>query len=326
MFHFNFRWPRALVVLATLCLGAPGWAESLVIFGDSLSDTGNRHAVSGMLSVPPYDMLNERRMPSDPYSIGGIHYSNGATWIEHVAAALGADGNARPAGRSEGAAANYAWGGARAFPDSLQQDLPDQVAAYLADVNNAVDPDAVHVFFIGGNDVMAAMEIVQSTGNFPAAVQRMAAAAVAVQQSVETLQMLGATRFLILNAPNVGLVPALAGDPAAAGLASCFALLYNTGSCPLFPPLPISIAAIVAGLEADPTVEVTSVDVFSFLSGVAMQPGIFGLTNVTETCVTPDVPPYECQIPGEFLFWDGIHPTKAAHQLLAGRVLAALDQ
>jgi phospholipase/lecithinase/hemolysin len=79
-----------------------------VIFGDSLSDTGNRHAVSGMLSVPPYDMLNERRMPSDPYAIGGIHYSNGATWIEHVAAALGADGNARPAGRGEGAAANYA--------------------------------------------------------------------------------------------------------------------------------------------------------------------------------------------------------------------------
>jgi len=48
------------------------------------------------------------------------------------------------------------------------------------------------------------------------------------------------------------------------------------------------------------------------------------LTNVTTPCITPRVAPFTCQQPDEFLFWDGIHPTGAAHAILAqeaGRVL-----
>jgi outer membrane lipase/esterase len=325
MLRKHISWTRALLAWLTLSFTAAASAQSLVIFGDSLSDTGNRHSVSGMLSVPPYDMLNERRIPSDPYSRGGIHYTNGRTWIEHVAAALGSAGNARPAGKSEGQAANYAWGGSRAYPDSGLEDLPQQVATYLADVNNNVSEETLYVFFIGGNDVMAALQILESDPTaIPAAAGRMAAAVVSVQQSIQTLRTLNARRFLILSAPNVGLVPALDGTPAQ--LAGCFAQVFNTGGCPLGIALPISLEAIVAGLDADPAVDATYVDVFSFISGVAAQPEMFGLTNVTDACVTPDVPPYACGNPGEYLFWDGIHPTRTVHRLLAGRVLAALDQ
>jgi outer membrane lipase/esterase len=40
----------------------------------------------------------------------------------------------------------------------------------------------------------------------------------------------------------------------------------------------------------------------------------------------PNDPPFSCRHPERFLFWDGIHPTKAAHGILAeeaARVLGA---
>jgi hypothetical protein len=53
-------------------------------------------------------------------------------------------------------------------------------------------------------------------------------------------------------------------------------------------------------------------------------PAQFGLTNVTTACVTPEVAPYTCQSPDEFLYWDGIHPTKAVHAILAQKTAPAL--
>jgi outer membrane lipase/esterase len=45
---------------------------------------------------------------------------------------------------------------------------------------------------------------------------------------------------------------------------------------------------------------------------------------VTTACVTPDVPPFTCGQPDEFLFWDGIHPTRAGHTLLANEAAVSL--
>ena len=38
---------------------------------------------------------------------------------------------------------------------------------------------------------------------------------------------------------------------------------------------------------------------------------------MTSACVTPSVAPFNCSSADEFLFWDGIHPTKAGHAILA---------
>jgi len=40
-------------------------------------------------------------------------------------------------------------------------------------------------------------------------------------------------------------------------------------------------------------------------------PEQFGLTDVTTACMTTGVAPFTCQAADEFLYWDGIHPTKA---------------
>ena len=60
------------------------------------------------------------------------------------------------------------------------------------------------------------------------------------------------------------------------------------------------------------------------LTDIVGDPEAFGLTDVTSACVTPNIPPFICDRPDEFLFWDGIHPTKAVHDIIAQEAAAAL--
>ena len=50
-----------------------------VVFGDSLSDPGNYFAAFHAVSQRPFAAL-----PDAPYAMGGLHYSNGETWIEQL--------------------------------------------------------------------------------------------------------------------------------------------------------------------------------------------------------------------------------------------------
>ena len=72
--------------------------------------------------------------------------------------------------------------------------------------------------------------------------------------------------------------------------------------------------------------ELTRLDVYGKLNEIAANPGAFGLSIAGAACVTPDVAPYECRNPDEYLFWDGIHPTSAAHGIIAKEAAAALPQ
>ena len=167
--------------------------SKIVVFGTSLSDSGNAFALRGGTSTPPDYDLNPLLIPNAPYARGGHHFSNGATWVEQFARALGLAGTVRPAyGSDSPIATNYAVGAARACdaPGSDNVNLADQIAAFLADTGGVAPSDALYVVEMGSNDVRdaiaAALGVLQRGGTFEQAVQAAAPILACAQQGIQT--------------------------------------------------------------------------------------------------------------------------------------------
>ena len=294
--------------------------NGLVVFGDSLSDTGNKYAITGVANTPPYSELLDFFLVADgPYTRGGLHHSNGATWIEQYARPRGLAGAVRPALRSEGKARNYAYGGARARPGlpiipNSNQHLPTQVGNFLADVNSSAPADALYMIFIGANDIFDAVVAlsIDPTGTTSNMVIEQAIASVASE--IGNLTVAGATHFVVINSPDLGLTPAArlvdafisAADPnippgAVIAAATAFSEAYNT-----------ALSAVV-----DPMAGVEIINILDTFRELVLNPQDFGLANSTDACVTPEQPPYACKNADDYVFWDAIHPTKVAHSVIA---------
>jgi phospholipase/lecithinase/hemolysin len=281
---------------------AQGTPQDVTVFGDSLSDPGNVFALTGTVSQTPYAVI-----PSAPYAIGGHYFSNGRTWIEQRPKANVNAQSSGPAYQVGGVFTNYAVGGARARTTSGGIDLTLQVQDYLADFGGARQA-ATHVIFIGGNDIRDAL----SAGGDPAII---GAAVTAVATNIQTLYIAGARRFVVVNGPDLGLVPAVRMyGPAVQAGATALSAGYNAG-----------LATVVTALSGLPGINIVSVDLFGALNSMVANPGAYGLTNVTDMCITPGVKGNaQCESPSDYLFWDGIHPTSAGHAILAAQIGAAL--
>jgi outer membrane lipase/esterase len=318
----------ALVVTTTTVSARKSAPYSgIVVFGTSLSDPGNAFALRGGTSTPPDFGLDPLLIPDAPYARGGHHFSNGPTWVEQFARSLGLAGTVRPAYRSQSPiATNYAVGAARACdaPGDENVNLADQVAAFLADRGGAAPADALYVIEMGGNDVRdavaAALGVLQRGGTFPqaseAAAPFLACAQRAIHGAILTLQGAGAAQFLVWTAPNIGLTPAIRS--LGAGAVQVATLLSATFNAQLLLPT-------LQALDASEEVEIALLDAFTLLQQITASPASFGLTNTTTACLAPYEPPFVCRAPDEYLFWDGIHPTRAAHGIVAleaARVLA----
>ncbi len=322
-----------MVVLFPVRVDAQNAFDRIIIFGDSLSDPGNKYAVTGLVNVPPYDLLDPLLVPEGPYARGGLHHSNGATWIEQMARPLGFGGDVRPAFGSQGKASNYAYAGARAR-EAVDVDnihLSEQVAAFLADERYVAPPDALYVIFIGGNDVPDAVRALAVDPSGLTSIGVMTDAVASVNQSILYLYSAGARKFLILNAPDLGLIPAMnildQVFPGAADAATCFSALYNFGTPVPCVPSGIAIpglADVLDALEGMPEIDILRLDVFAIMRQFVADPAAFGLSNVTDACVMPGQPPFACKTPDEYLFWDGIHPTKAVHAIIADKAAEVL--
>ena len=83
---------------------------------------------------------------------------------------------------------------------------------------------------------------------------------------------------------------------------------------------------VVAQLAALPGIKIVRLDAFRLLNDIVNAPAAFGLTDVMSACVTPNVPPFTCERPDDFLFWDGIHPSKAVHGIIAQEAASALSR
>ncbi|MBE0437274.1 MAG: SGNH/GDSL hydrolase family protein [Methylomicrobium sp.] len=309
-------------------------------------------ALGTPLNVPPYDQMDklylsddlyvELLVPDGVYARGGHHVTNGATWIEQYARGQGLSGTVRPALRNTGLkASNYAVGGARARsvtdqtpPDDVMRcrfNLSDQVAAYLKDFQiNAgwpISGETLFVIEVGSNDVRDALDILLTTADVDAAKAIIGQAIGNIGATIQTLYDLGARNFLLMNVPNIGRTPTVGlldqlftPPPAPIDLTVAYnANLLTMGFNGALKQLQDQLSIVL--WESD----IRALNLYELLEKIVSDKQEFGITNVTDACITPNVPPFTCKKPDSYLFWDGIHPTKAVHSVMAQRAVEVLE-
>ena len=223
---------------------------------------------------------------------------------------------------------NYAFGGACARPAAAAPctnnpnpatRLDAQISTNLA--GGAANPNALYTVWMGANDLFGAIPVWASN---PATASANASAggipvATAVVQQVGRLQAAGARYIVVLNLPDLGVTPQFSSGPfAAAGpLASLATISYN--------------GALSQGLSQLGT-GVIPINVYGLVNEVRANPEAFGFTNVTGVACTTSssitCTPNTLAAPGAnntYLFADGVHPTGAAHRLLAQATIATIN-
>jgi outer membrane lipase/esterase len=285
--------------------------SNLVIFGDSLADTGNNAAVFDTEIAPPGTPPGTLRTPTPIPSNDFIatfpyaekRYSNGPVWVEQFADSLGLSAQASLLGGT-----NFAFGGARTGPSggSFPFSLTDQVSMFLGGTGGAAPGDALYVVAGGGNNARDAVELAADGGD-PTAI--IAAFVNDIATILTQLSSAGAKNILLVNMPNIGLTPAIqAFGPAAAAGASAISAAMNDA-------LNGALASLLPLLPTD----VKVFDFFTVFTQTVANPGAFGLTDVTSSCAFSTACIAD---PDTTLFWDGIHPTTVGHGLIAAAALA----
>lgn len=304
----------ALAFVVPVSAGAQSRFSGLVVFGTSLSDSGNAFALSGDASTPPDFSLNPFLIPSAPYAAGGHHFSNGATWVEQYARSIALSQSTRPAlATTNSAVTNFAVGAARSYDDGINYNLMRQVHTFLDRSGGTAASDQLYVIEMGSNDIRDSFQVYATGGNGGPILQ---AALTSIAAAIQTLYAAGAREFLVWVAPNVALTPAIRSlGPTAGSLATAVTQGFNTG-----------LDQVVAQLSfALPSSAFHRLDAWRLLNEINTNPSAFGFVSVIAPCVTPDEQPFTCQQPDEYLFWDGIHPTKAGHHWLAREAAAVLQ-
>ena len=264
--------------------------ESLIVFGDSLSDMGNLSIITGG-AQPPAGYFPGR-------------FSTGPTYIEHVfgsAVAGTAHASWNPADNNR--ASVYAVAGART--DSVGG-LNDQVNLYLNDLAaTATLPSGAHLIWIGGNDLRDALV----SGDPVVAGGIISNALGSIISNISKLALAGADNFLLLNAPPLHQTPGVIAqnNPLVTGFAAALTESFNSG-------LAASLALLPPGLTLQ-TLDVPSL----FDQAIADAPSL-GITNVTEGAflvgaVDPDA----------YFFTDELHPTAPVHAYVGQIVSAELS-
>ena len=272
----------------------------MYVFGDSLSDTGNIAALIG--SDPGQVINNNTYIPGKPYTSG--QFTNGDVWVKGAAAALGLASYAAPLAAGGG---NFAFGGARVATDGvgLPPSLASQVSLFISGTPGNVAPSgALYVVAGGGNDARDALSAAAMSLN-PSMVIASAAAAFAsgIHAIVDQLQTAGAEHLIVWDVPNLSLAPAVTSQGAGAiFLASQLVLAMN--------------AALTAELLSETGVMIF--DIYGLNTNIVADPSAYGFSNVKDACGALS---NNCSA-DTALYWDGIHPTSFAHNVIADAFIA----
>lgn len=321
--------PRTKRLVSALALALAGVSTAqaqeftaVISFGDSLSDAGQYTVLispgAGSFTTNPDDV-----------------------WTQVLASSFGLSQTASLAGGT-----NYAYGGAptsftvppvplpvNCFPASLPcRSVQQQIATHLGAHAGQADPNALYTYWAGANDLFDYLTYAsprpQPFPNPPlpplitsaqAQLFTGASALNAVGQ-IGALQAAGAQHIVVVNLPDIGLTPAFrgtAGQTSVSGLVFVYNSTLNQG-----------LASLQDGI--------IPINAYGLINEVLADPGSYGFTNTTATaCNTALLPngsslfcsPAAYVSPGAnetYLFADGVHPSGAAHAMLARVVVATI--
>ncbi len=295
------------VLVLTLGLAGNASAQSfsnVVVFGDSLSDSGNAATGSGL---PPGTSFTTNPDP---------------VWAEIVAEAFGASGlNSRAGGP------NYAFAGACMNPatpcdQDLSPTVTEQIGMHLGLRGGSLDQNALYAIWGGLNDIADS-----ALSNPATALGHVLAAADVNAAQIRRLRGAGARHVVVFNMPDASLAPfAVSLGPANQAGISALVGQYNE--------------KLYAGIREN-EYGVVPININAALSALAANPARYGLTNTTGTaCGAPNAgsavsiqcgpegTPYPVTYaPGAnetYLFADRSHPSGVVHAMLASMVTSTL--
>lgn len=304
---------RILFIVLALCLSTFATAAPLnkiVVFGDSLSDNGNL-----------YEYMKQALPMSPPYFEG--RFTNGPVWIELLTKMYYPDD--APAHLLD-----YAFGGAGVLEGSDDDDDDDddvlftlrhEVDSYLVSHQDKADESSLYVVWMGANNYLAvpddADEAVYYTN-------------LGIQHDLQRLVDKGAKHIMVVNLPDLGKTPA-ARDFESVDLLTLLSKKHN--------------AKLLENLNTfkqnNPEVQWLYFDVNQILDEMLIHPERYGFTNITDTCydemlVEPSqktilsmVSTVKSRVKGNvcegYLFFDPVHPSEVAHQLMAQTTKDMLD-
>jgi phospholipase/lecithinase/hemolysin len=283
--------------------------SQVVVFGDSLSDTGNvrdrtNEVSGGTVDYPShtFNFSNGRFTNDDQTDPASALYLG--VWHEQLAQGLL---GLPPATNSLGGGQNYAFGGGTTNNGTHEEvavstpfgdvtitvdDMGKQMDDYFA--QNLIDPNALYIVWGGGNDLR--------NDDSPANVTATAARATAL---AGRLINAGAQYIMVPNVPPLGDIPRYLNDPQRVNS-------LNLASANYRQELNADLDALLGSLAPQgitptiyrPDAWTNTIRIFSDRIRYG-----FAITDAAsqEAEVNPDL----------FLFWDDVHPTTAGHHQIA---------
>ena len=271
--------------------------SNLIVFGDSLSDTGNVFNATENL-IPP----------SPPYADG--RFSNGDLLVDAIADYLELPENES----FQSGGNNYAFGAAETgsgtseygflIPEPI--DVPNigqQIDLYLADRT----PTETDLFFVygGANDFFSPLLRGETLPTPESIVGN-------ITSHITELAEAGAGTFVVPNLPPLGEIPLFLEQPEAVAILNDATEEFNQ-------LLDTELDATASELD----VEIIEPDVYSITTEIQDNPTDFGLSNTTNAFfdrIEPISDTTDLSLTGnpeEFFFWDIIHPTATATEIIA---------
>ncbi len=313
--------------------------DQIVIFGDSLSDTGNvfsltskAHRIISQIPIVPKD---------PPYYQG--RFSNGPIWIDELVKTMNIP------------LIDYAYGGS--WAESITNSkfynpigLGVQIELYRAAAILDFHKDQhLYIIWSGANDYLDGRDDAESATTNTIE---------SIRSDIETLIYMGAKHIMVMNIPDLGVVPGVvAKGKDFAEAVGHLSQLHNQKF----------VAMMEEEKKNNPNIQIISLDIESHFDDMILHPDKYQLKNVTEACydggyalvnqhvdiATQDAmkkigidiehslslktaylaaKAYEmgtehiCFNPDEYLFWDQVHPTTKVHTELSVYVYNKLLQ